>query len=152
MRLTIKDDDSVQIELDQSGGGNPNYVETIEGTAANPWGDVNPAELRIALENNSATARITVDLSYLSPDLPLTTFEYSTMSGGSQLYFSVMNFIEDPLGPSEGGGIAYSANGPLSGAVAYIASIGSLDLSQEAEHFPTTLTIIHHPLPENNNT
>ena len=126
-------------------GGNPNYVETIEGTAANPWGDIDPAELRVQLANNTATARITAFLSELGGNFPDTTLEYSTMCGSEQLFFMVMNFINGS--PSSGGFINYNVDGRLVGAGAYVAP-DSIDMSEYASVIRTNLTIIHHPLPE----
>lgn len=47
------------------GGGNPNYVETIEGTLANPWGSVDPSALHQSVLSGDASAMLDIDATVL---------------------------------------------------------------------------------------
>ena len=57
------------------GGGNPNYVQTITGTAANPCVGINANSLHNALLDNNASAIITLTNANLGVfvKMPITT-------------------------------------------------------------------------------
>ena len=121
------------------GGGNPNYVETITGTLENPWGNVTASDFAAALASNevSATLQITVGTA---------TALVNPVISGSYLIFSVAAY-----GSSGWSVIASAAylvsNGRL--LYAFYQQGGTLtDLKSMSESISTTLTIIHHPLPQ----
>lgn len=130
--------------LDQMGGGNPNYVETVTGTAANPWGDVSLDVLTDAILAGNATVYIKVDGSAL--DL------------GTQEYYVQNRGIADGYLPF--GACGFRNNNWMAGLLIYnIINKGlstskilfnnvTTDLAPYASLIPTEITIIHHPLPE----
>ena len=125
------------------GGGNPNYVETITGTMANPWGSVDPATLQSAIIGNNATALLTVDASALGMGtayLVATPFALSNIAfqavGG---YGSTSNLWSAAL-------VLYGTTGLLSAAM-ILQNDGVVNVREYAQSISTSLTVIHHPLP-----
>lgn len=126
---------------------NPNSVETIIGTVANPWGNVNPAELAAEIAANNANAIAVWDATaiglgessaplFLSNDLEYIYIR-SARIGTSSDY--------DALD------VAWSTvTGALNEAAVLTSSIGYMDIREYASAITTTITIIHHPIPENN--
>lgn len=125
------------------GGGNPNYVETITGTLANPFGTMTAGELKILIQNvtnGKATAILhisnTIDLILVPQEsnglyfVGITNFDSTEFDG----YI----FEYDASDMSRYGGYCYFdiSSDSVSGDIA------SLHASKQ-----TTLTIIHHPLP-----
>lgn len=128
-------------------GDNPNYVETITGTLANPFGDYNIANLAVwANVDNTVNMYMVADagaigllaypLSWLKPlnDTDLGKLFF----GASYLPQSGNNLVAE---------VQYTSDG-LSRARIMMASTIT-DMEPYAESITTTLTIIHHPLPEN---
>lgn len=128
-----------------SDGGNPNYVETIEGTLENPWGEANPLELQQSVLARDASVEMDID---------------ATAVGMGHFYLTMEQF----LNPSAGIGftgviragmaverwtaflVGYTRNGVFQDAL--LLQEGSVTaMSQYASVAPTTLTIIHHPMP-----
>ena len=147
MKLIIKDDDSVQIELDQSGGGNPNYVETIEGTLANPWGDLDYSSLVEELVNNNVNIEMDITTSGFPTIRVLLDFDMA----GEEQYILVGSYIAyEPDNGISGVDLRYDSAGVISAIFIIVDDVVS-DRTTQAEYFDTTLTVIHHPLPENSN-
>lgn len=143
MKLTIKDDDSVQIELDQSGTGNPNYVETIDGTVFNPFGDYVVSELAQEVEAGNIT--VIMQLYYTS-NAYVTTPLLSRQQG----HILVTNGFADMDNQIF---LALSLTCSDSGVslVQYTSFTESADVTEMYADNRTVLTIIHHPLPEISN-
>ena len=146
------------------GGGNPNYVEMIEGTLGNILsGDSRSnnekkALLALLVNNNaSATLRFTVTESshpdVLDCDYALTV---SPISDTSNVIFD--SIIYDDLSKSTSVSLGYAymrirANGANIGKCTNsefwtVDDVGAEIHSGISADTPTTLTIIHHPLPE----
>lgn len=117
------------------GGGNPNYVETIRGTVANPWGEANYRELT----NGIYTKELTVKMAFGGISL-------IAASNDGILFSAVLFNLPEDTEPYLGASVYYSGidDGALTIAKANFG-MGSWDDLPLAT--PTTLTIIHHPLP-----
>lgn len=142
-----------------SGGGNPNRVQTITGTLAEPWGDVGFDALFEALPlyhddttttARNATAIIRIDGTSLgmgSAKLPLHSYE----SGLSDfIYGDGIAILAKGFLAAEGG---WKKDG-ICEANIYTGSsqdwtYTETDIEAYASAIPTTLTIIWHPLPDN---
>lgn len=124
-------------------GGNPNYVETVTGTLANPWGDVSYSELLDAVNNNNATCKLAVDATAI--DFGIIPMIVS--SGGSFLYSELVAYASNAVS----GWVALVANYSGTGVLetAYALRDGTAISLLPFSSSPTTLTIVHHPLPEN---
>ena len=132
-------------EQGSSSGGNPNYVETIEGTMANPWGNIDFE---------------TIANKCLSNDATMYLFVHGEEAGRSDIELSLqragMGSGEIPFGATRGnsleglGGALAIYDGSTGNAIVTTIEIGGTvtDLSETAEQIPTTLTIVHHPLPQ----
>ena len=135
----------------QSGGGgggsNPNYVETVTGTVASPWGNLDAAGLYAALQRGDATAKMLIDPSQLG--LPAVEIFISPLVPG---YISVQGIADG--GANLSGWFAVQigynkTNGEFIGA--YLLQNGAVvDMSAYAGMIASTITVIHHPLPEDN--
>lgn len=129
------------------GGGNPNYVETITGTLANPFDDYNITELAASANiDNSVNMYLVADATAIGLGVyPLSWLKPLNDSDNGILYFGASYL---PLsGNNLVADVHYSSTG-LSLARIMIGTTIS-DMSPYAEAIVTTLTIIHHPLPEN---
>lgn len=136
--------------MDGGGGGNPNRVETITGTAANPWGDVDFNTFYNALRNNEANAYITLDVTALGYPTSITVYSNNAWDTGRVMWIAFTNAnIQGGADDSAvycSFGMDYVDEEPdyfigawLGGEVTIITDYASL--------VPTTLTIIWHPLP-----
>lgn len=72
-----------------SGGSNPNRVQVITGTLAEPFGDV--VGLSGELYYGNASAKIRATLGELSVDMPLTA---TTVSGGAIYLYMIAMYSE----------------------------------------------------------
>lgn len=130
------------------GGGNPNYVETITGTLANllQTSDHTISELAAEINGGNATALLDIDGSQAG--FP-GTFKISLLPsiGGTANYIGgSLNAIGNSIGDT----IAVSVDFETPNSLYYfhILSGGTIsNLTSAGDQFPTTLTIIHHPLP-----
>lgn len=127
-------------------GGNPNYVETIEGTLASPFGEYSPEELLAEIIQNDATVKLYLNGSSL--DLGNGTLYPTSTNDTNRLYFQAVARGSTDITEW----IAYTATYDESTFElirAYALSGGSaFDMLPYANQIPATLTIIHHPLPE----
>lgn len=127
----------------ESGGGNPNRVETITGTLNDPWGDVDCEELSEALQSNNATAIIEADATALGFGTIIQpvqkTAETNFFSNGANIDELTSSVLANALAWRETTGnitrFAIYAGGTFTDALAYASLV------------PTTMTIIWHPLP-----
>lgn len=135
------------------GGGNPNRVEVIQGTLAEPFGDFDKGEeLYAAIDNGNASAKISLDLTALQMGLDsvwgwlykgaTNTHYYSFFTGGTEFGLEGLSLGYDmaiffPLDSEEQPGELRAQVG-----ADYIV------LNEYASLIPTTLTIIWHPLPD----
>ena len=139
--MAMLDAESFLLGIAAGGGGNTIYVETIEGTLENPWGTVNPDELFSLVDENNATCKLTVADVILTLATPNNSFQFSACAPGFGPY---ANF--DYVATS----IPYSRAGILGMYVVF--GVNDTDGVVPLTHYfpvttPTTLTIIHHPVP-----
>ena len=132
------------------GGGNPNSVETIEGTVANPWGDYGVADI-ISMINDDANYTIFIDVDTGSQDyIRLFPFIWRTGINFGRAYCSDSDEPSSWVADS----ILYSKETGEHIGSATIDGLMDEDDGTVMEGFffltPTILTIIHHPLPEDN--
>lgn len=128
-----------QIEV---GGGNPNYVETIQGTLANPWGSISPATLKEELTFFNASAELIIDARALVQDSVYLQASYR--SPQDILWFYSVGTISETN--TSAVGVTYEATGAFMNAMALNAG-QFMNISPYASSLPTVLRIIHHPLP-----
>lgn len=119
------------------GGENANRVETVTGTVADMFGDVDVATLKSALESKGASVYLTADASALGMSTIIGDLRYGLVAEGATV---TSNSV-----------LAYSAiwndDGTLSSF--YMTTDGTTftDVSPYASLITTTLTIVWHPLP-----
>ncbi len=123
-----------------SGGGNPNFVETITGTMADPWGELDYAELVQDVGNNDATATLAV------PSMNLVAY---LISNQSELSLNGANFISagDDMTLAVAAFAKYGADGALN-VILMWQNGTAMDVTSMLSGAETTLTVIHHPLPD----
>ena len=131
-------------ELSSISGGNPNYVETVTGTLANPWGEKTPSDLFSGAKSGNLTMIINVD---------------ATAIGGTRLSaafypFGNINVFRLTIANSQLSNwlcvyAEYYDSGVINAAYG-LQNEAVLDYSLYASLISTTLTIIYHPLPEDN--
>lgn len=138
--------DPVSYKLGQAaggGGGNPNYVETITGTLANPFGSMTSGELKTLIQNvanGSATAilRISNMINMVLVPNESNGLYFVGITNFDSTEFDGYLFEYDGSNMNRYGGYCYFdiSSDSVSG------DITSLPGSKQ-----TTLTVIHHPLP-----
>lgn len=122
----------------EGGGGNPNRVETITGTLAQPFGELFE-ELTTALASKNATAELEFTFNGILQHLPLKGGE-TMISGGLA---TVQN------GSYLSGEIKWFASGLNSALmVGTVTNNQIVDMKSTISRIASTLTIIWHPLPE----
>lgn len=130
------------------GGGNPNYVETITATLANPLGDsgYTIADMVALIASNAITMMVNVEASAIGFG-DFSAYMYAFNNG--QYNVLHMNGVS-AAGESAEDWTVFAYTLVSGGAdIAYVLSGGIVtDLSMYLGGVPTTLTIIHHPLPE----
>jgi len=125
---------SVNVDIEE--GGNPNYVEAITGTVANPWGGMKISTLRNEIQNNNATAYIDFKDGmwniriFLSYSAGFFGGDCLTVFGAA---LSAAYFIQ------------YDNTGAFSVAKKFSSNGTATNISNSTA---TTLTIIHHPLTD----
>ena len=131
------------------GGGNPNYVETITGTIANPWGSHAFGDIKAALTSNAITAYIVDDLLHGARIyLEASADDLSGFTGSFHISTQSSVVIVD----REIEYVAYDNNGAC---IALFGILGTTsqnamtldDYTEDAAGAACTLVIIHHPLP-----
>lgn len=136
--------------------GNPNYVETISGTVDNPWGTMTTEEIVSLIDaviENAATIKVSFQRS--GKNYAACATQYVDPTTGDTYDGVSFNFLFDD-GSSFAFANVYAAyvEGTLykDGAGVVSTSFGGVSrqsLQQWAQTAgPTTMTIIHHPLPD----
>lgn len=122
---------------------NPNSVETVTGTLAEPYPDGDWS----ALKNDILSGNATVNASLRMGD---STGVFSIVPAfGNLNVYGVSSNINVDLESSTAYTINWNNDGSLSRAM--VLQNGSVsDLTSLAEYIETTITIIRHPLPEDN--
>ena len=130
----------------EGGGGNPNRVQTVTGTLAQPFGDYNLYEsLLDAVTNGNASAQ----LDFVFNDVPMQLqvgpnvgspgLLGSMASIRAQAYDAASIFWSDLDQGVYGVAIARMVGSATHGTI--------VDISEMASSISSTLTIIWHPLP-----
>lgn len=130
------------------GGGNPNYVENIVGTLANPWGDVDIADVVDDCTQQMATIYLLADGTAIGlPEVELnlqrggiTSTEVpfavaAAHTNNSDIYFNGFLVVFD-ISTGTATAAVIQNDGDLTNLLPYTSQI------------PTALSIIHHPLPD----
>lgn len=126
------------------GGGNPNYVETIEGTLGNPWGGYSASDIFSAALAKDITVYLTIHdntnkyVLGLAPDADSATRSrrFSCVTAAASTSVGVVVAV-------------YGSTGNLTRCENYSVSSGAAAVIESIESTtPCTLTIIHHPLPD----
>lgn len=128
----------------EGGGGNPNRVQTVTGTLAEPFGNVNFSELMSALSNGNATAVISFVFSGQNVELFLKKSDGFDAINGTYCEITDSNYL---------GADVFWYPTPLDYSVGYARAVGSptgqiVDLAAMTSGIESALTIIWHPLPE----
>lgn len=137
-----------------SGGGvdgNPNWVETIEGTLTNPWGEYEWEGIKTLVNSGNATIKLTIPSQSTKPLGMTGEYRNSGMLGNTIVFSSltVRTYYdedeEDTLAVPTGLLVRYSRGtiDPVNTCVMDDGYVTYLPASTA-----TTLTIIHHPLPD----
>lgn len=119
------------------GGGNPNYIETIEGTLENPWGSYAFSDIRRGITNDTITAFITTSDSR-------RWYIPSGKTTGNNLWF---RFNTAQAAVIDYNALSVSTKGETD-AVHYEYRNGNYSETTIDPATPCTLTIIHHPMPD----
>lgn len=129
------------------GDGNPNYVETIKGTLANPWGDVDIVTLASQCLTNDATVYLLVDGTAIGmPEVELN-LQRGGISAGIPFGAVGLHTTGDMIYLNGSIIIFKLSTGAVTTAI--IHNDGAItDILPYASNISTTITIIHHPLPD----
>lgn len=128
------------------GGGNPNYVEFITGTLANPWGDVDVEAIASQCLTDDATMYLLADATALGMQEIELALQREGITKTLIAFGSVRATSGDNVSLDGVLAIFRKDTGAVTDAVAQIAGIVS-NLLPYANQITTALTIIHHPLP-----
>lgn len=123
----------------KSGGGNPNQVQTITGTYANPWGEVGRDAIANAIANHSATAYISV----ASMEVALAV---SAMEDGAYGIAASSCSVGPNVYPYLAFMFLWTPDGFTATEVSKETGKG-VNVTQDMSEGECTLTIIWHPLP-----
>lgn len=138
--------DGLAEEYSGGGGGNPNTIQTVTGTLASPWGEINFEELYAAIANKNATATMTIDASALGFGNVIAKLSASNVtenfiySNGAMFSGDEPNFTVSAFNLSW-----WRSDGELD--MAYMYSNNTINsIKSYANSLPTSLEIIWHPL------
>ena len=128
-----------------SGGSNPNRVETITGTAMNPFGDGNLdyySNLANAIQNKTATVIVHMSTErILGMDIDMYIDSMGTATFHGQYAFL----------PTDANYMAFNAQWDKINETYYLHAVskasGFVDGSEYASVIQTVTTIIWHPMP-----
>lgn len=135
-----KDVDILGVIGSYEGAGNPNTKQTVTGTLANPWGNIDIDALATALTNKNATAYIDIDASALSAGTisskpSVSTEEHNIYITGSNIEDNNVSAYNITWSPT---GVLLIANMFMGGNVTSILSY--------KDNITTSLTVVWHPL------
>lgn len=123
------------------GGGNPNRVETITGTAADPWGDVDPSTLHEKMRNGDAS----VSVSFDSTAIGGSTYYQNLFAAPD--YFTIEGAVPGDGSSTECYAVDWNTDGTVLSAAQYTTGT-YVDISAYLALITTVFTIIWHPLPD----
>lgn len=121
------------------GGSNPNTVQTVTGTMANPWGDVGFEAIRAALATGNASAIMDIQSDVLSIDTTLFLTAGVDNITASCGHVDTTNYFAFT-------GIFPTGDGAPTLRL-YTKNAGYVDGSAYASIINSTLTITWHPMP-----
>lgn len=160
-----------EIESGSGTGGNPNYVETIEGTLESLLSNETTFKsLWAAQFNNGASAYLQFNITngddivpFCLMANPLSTIEFDSIGepssseefGEYMIGFSWVNESGNRIDANEVAWVSYLWNDEQNAGDVderyYVSAVGTanrLTYTQLSRDIPATLTIIHHPLPD----
>lgn len=124
------------------GGGNPNYVETITGTVANPWGNANYNDLVAGIAQQNITVYFSIQQ---------LGFGGYVESNGESLSMSVAVFdLAESWSLTLAGLAQYDESGALLSLVMW-RNGNVIDVTSTFSGATSIVTIIHHQLPQGGN-
>lgn len=120
---------------------NPNNVVTVTGTMANPWGNLDVAELIAAIKADNATA-------YINFTFNGTTFSkvYVRVVQGDHFFVSLFGSA-GTLQTCAGFSAEYTSEGAIETCYSLAGGV-VLNLTSQASELTIELVVIYHPLPE----
>lgn len=128
------------------GGGNPNSVQVIKGTAAVPFG-IYAASIEQGLANGNCSGKIELDGTALG--LGTITLNLRSNSGGIQA-----DALSVGTSNCDGTYVVWASNLDFAILIACVfvadtegPTVTITDMSEHASQIPTTLTIYWHPMP-----
>ena len=131
----------------EGGGGNPNRVQTVTGTLAQPFGDYDLYEsLLDAITNGNASAQLDFVFNDLPQKLPLVPNVGSPGLIGSSAQISAAAYAAAR--------VLWAGSDQGVYRLVFASMVGTatggqiVDISAMAPGISSTLTIIWHPLPE----
>lgn len=135
--------------------GNPNYVETISGTVENPWGTMTTEEIVSLIDaviENAATIKVSFQRD--GKDYAACATQYVDPTTGDTYDGVRFNFLFDDSSSFAFASIyAAYVDGTLYNGGGGVVSTSFVPSRQSLQQWaqtagPTTMTIIHHPLPD----
>lgn len=148
LRIEVKRNDEVTVD-NLDGGGNPNYIEVIEGTFEAPFGNMTRTEIKERLDEAYAgNSNI-----FLSSDADeFGYFDANSLCGvfpdddTSMINFSICEVNDSLFGTSVTYYYSLREGLILGSANHYSSEDGVTEYDTDAA---CTITIVHHPMPEN---
>jgi len=129
------------------GGGNPNTVQTVTGTVASMWGDIDLDALLTALLNMEATVYAYLNASAIGMgEFRFMIYPFKDGSYGG-MYVTASDITPNGSSASVK---AYSIFWELDGSLTYYDYVDNgayTDATAYASYITTELTVVWHPLP-----
>jgi len=125
--------------------GNPNYVETIEGTLANPWGGIDIEALGLEI-NNHDDAHIIMEMTMGTSSARMAYFRYEASPIS---IFANQGTIDDGDSVVLAAYFVWDGSGALTEGVMFQGNAEGgtfTDLLPMAQQITTVTTIYHHPM------
>ena len=126
------------------GGGSSNTKKTVTGTLADPFGDIDLADLCAKLQTMDATAYLTIDATALGAG---TINSRMGANNTTDIFANGAN-LSNVVNLSSAYGLQWDvSDGSLT--VARMLSNGNIvDISSYANSLTTSLTVVYHPISE----
>lgn len=132
-------------KIEGGGGGNPNYIETIEGTLANPWGTHNPSDLWQGLVSKDISMQLSCTIS---DPIDLYAYPYYGAEEDPEDTDAIMFIYGYITGKSASLLKIYNLTYEKTGGLIIAAQVINRNRTDYDPTSPCTLTIIHHPMPD----
>ena len=124
------------------GGGNPNTIQTVSGTAANPFGNIDKVALNAALLSNQATVKMELDFTVLGAG----TVSAYIKGVDTSRYDNAFELSVGDAFVKSAGSMSWDDDGNI--LMLYMSQGDtSTNIKSYASNVPTSMTIIWHPLP-----